>query len=81
MRIILMAQCENPKCELYKALEYPDTWLDVGELKKVKDVSPPYGWLSASVDVIGSGPHVGVVACSVECLGPAVEHAVQEAAK
>jgi hypothetical protein len=66
----LMIKCDNPKCKNVGLPEYVPG-VD-GPKKKGAKVMGPYGWHQGDGWLVGSGPDYHYMACSTECVGPAI---------
>ena len=71
MAEVLMIKCDNPKCE---SVGYPEHVPgQYGQRKKRGEkVVGPYGWHQGDGWCVGSGPNYSYMACSNECVGPAI---------
>jgi hypothetical protein len=73
--IVQMIGCDNPSCKIVAHAEEGGT---------PNKPNPPYGWLWLEAwGVMGCGPYFNkkdphLMTCSVACLGPAVQHLLQE---
>lgn len=65
-----MIKCDNPKCKSYGSPEFVPG-VD-GPKRRGQKVVGPYGWHQGDGWVIGCGPNYSYVACSDECVGPAI---------
>lgn len=67
----LMIRCDNPTCESVGLPEHvPGQY---GERpKKGERVMAPYGWHQGDGFLMGCGPSYTYMACSDECVGPAI---------
>jgi hypothetical protein len=70
---IQMTACDNPQCGNVGHPEVEST----GKTRARRGV-PPYGWIDTDLWVIGAGPCLRVVTCSVACLTPAANHLISE---
>ena len=61
-------ECDNPTCESVARPEH---------VKGPKTYTNPYGWFQILGMIVGTGPDFRADACSLECVGPAVEKMVQ----
>jgi len=68
MGIIRKIKCDNPGCTNEEEAEW---WASRGT-----NHSPPYGWLKVEGFFQGTGPGLTVEVCSVACLTPAVDRAI-----
>lgn len=60
---VLMVQCDNPKCD---SVGHPECVVR----NRVKN--GPYGWHQGKGGLVGCGPNYTYMACSRECVGPAI---------
>jgi hypothetical protein len=76
----LMIKCDNPKCESFGHPEHvPGQY---GQRKKKGErVMAPYGWHQGDGWLMGCGPNYTYMACSTECVGPAVAQVLMLAAE
>jgi hypothetical protein len=73
-----MIACDNPKCEVVGQPEHiPGQY--GGRKKKGERVMAPYGWHQGDGWLQGSGPAYTYMACSDECVGPAIVDLVDAA--
>lgn len=66
----LMIKCDNPKCTSVGLPEFVPG--QDGPKRKGQRVMGPYGWHQGDGFLIGCGPSYTYMACSDECVGPAV---------
>jgi hypothetical protein len=73
-----MIKCDNPKCKSVGDPEHvPGQY---GQRKKRGEkVMGPYGWHQGDGWLVGCGPSYSYMACSTECVGPAVAHLLEMA--
>jgi len=71
MSEVLMIRCDNPECKRVGVPEHvPGQY---GQRKrKGERVMAPYGWHQGEGFLVGCGPSYSYMACSVECVGPAI---------
>ena len=74
----LMIKCDNPKCENVGLPEHIPG-LDGAPKRKNERVMAPYGWHMGDGFCMGSGPDYSYMACSDECVGPAITELVYQA--
>jgi hypothetical protein len=76
MVAVLMIRCDNPKC---KSVGPPEHVPGPGRKRKNERVTAPYGWHMGDGWCVGSGPSYAYMACSDECVGPAVIDLIERA--
>jgi hypothetical protein len=73
-----MIACDNPKCENVGTPEHIPG--EFGQRKrKGEKVMAPYGWHQGDGFLMGCGPDYSYMACSDECVGPAITDLVERA--
>jgi hypothetical protein len=73
----LMIKCDNPKCSSIGEPEFvPGQY---GPKKRGQRVMGPYGWHQGDAWIVGCGPSFVYMACSTECVGPAVMDLLEQA--
>jgi hypothetical protein len=73
---VLMIRCDNPDCKAIGSPEYVPG--QNGERKKRNaKVVAPYGWHQGEGWCVGTVPMFDYVACSTECVGPAITEQVR----
>lgn len=67
----LMIECDNPNCD---NLGHPEhvPGQDGAPKRKGDKIMAPYGWHQGEGWLMGSGPNYSYMACSDECVGPAI---------
>jgi hypothetical protein len=78
MSLKMMVECDNPGCESVGAPE----WIpgQDGRRKRKSDrVIAPYRWHQGSGNRVGCGPSYEYVACTTDCVGPAIAEMERQA--
>lgn len=70
-----MIQCDNPKCKSTGLPEFVPG--REGPKKKGQRIMGPDGWHQGDGFLVGCGPDYTYMACSTECVGPAVAHLLE----
>ena len=70
MTEVLMIKCDNPKCENVGLPEFVPG--RESPKRKGQEVMAPYSWHQGSGFLMGCGPSYKYMACSNECVGPAI---------
>jgi hypothetical protein len=72
-----MIECDNPSCKVVGQPEFVPG--REGPKKRGQRIMGPYGWHQGDGWLVGSGPAYTYMACSAECVGPAIVALVEEA--
>lgn len=80
MSEVLMISCDNPKCTSVGAPEWVPGQ-DGHRKKRGEKVMGPYAWHQGEGHLVGCGPSYRYHACSEECVGPAITHALEQAGR
>lgn len=68
---VSMTHCDNPKCKVMSRPEATE------ELEGF--YASPYAWWLVDTNAMGCGPFIkNLECCSIKCISPAVQHAVEE---
>jgi hypothetical protein len=74
---VLMIRCDNPACKSIGEPEHVPG--RDGPKKRNEKITGPYGWHQGHGWCVGSGPSYDYMACSDECVGPAITELVRQA--
>lgn len=77
MAEVLSIKCDNPVC---RNLDTPEhvPWLEENRKRRKTDrITGPYGWIELEGWMVGCGPNIQIVVCSVQCVEPAIDDALR----
>lgn len=73
---VLMIRCDNPACKNFGEPEHVPGQ-DGQRKRRNEKIMGPYGWHQGEGWCVGSGPAYIYMACSNECVGPAIAELVR----